>query len=545
MRPRRRESEMELRVDRGIGRIGEPPHLDRPFVPARRAVVVVKPSGVQACAARQLRGALRIEERRRFAGVMGALGDAVVRARARVLERLGDARLEGAQRVPGRCRFGQQRIANQRVREAEAICAVQGEEARSLRLAHAALQIDVAVERLLQHRALALEPDRRGAAEHGARRLGETLRAAGRGAGGCPPAGALPTRRRPSASAGDRASRASAPPRRGRGDCRPSCAPALRPARAASRHRFATSRSPRSPARTGPRAASARARSDAAAAPARASAPVRRSHRARDRSRSPRWGGPRARARRTRAARATRSPTREGRRGRARGGGGPRNARGTCGRPRRAGTARRRCRASAPEAGVRGDPGCIGEETRRRLRRTAQESGPAAAGRVGQEPHDPRPRPQGRRDPGVDAPGGGDVCAGGARARDEQLGRPRLPDARLASQEQDAAAARQRGVDARGEARAQLFAADVRAARVVFAVSAAPSPRRSRGPGLRSGSRGARRSGSRSARRRDRRSRAGRDSPCGLSELSVTTASRQTRSSSSSLDTTRSRAWTR
>ena len=163
-RPRCRESEMKLRAQCGRGRADELLHLERALVPARRAVVVVKPRGVQACPARQLRGALGIEERCRLAGVVGAFGDAVVRARARVLERSGDPRMQRAPSVPAGCQFGQEGVANQRVREAEPMSAVLDEEARSLRLAHAAHQIDVAVERLRQHDARTLEPDRRGGA---------------------------------------------------------------------------------------------------------------------------------------------------------------------------------------------------------------------------------------------------------------------------------------------------------------------------------------------------------------------------------------------
>ena len=60
-RLRGRESEVEFCIHPRVDCAGELTHLERPLVPAGGALVVVELRGMQACAARQLGGALGIE----------------------------------------------------------------------------------------------------------------------------------------------------------------------------------------------------------------------------------------------------------------------------------------------------------------------------------------------------------------------------------------------------------------------------------------------------------------------------------------------------
>ena len=105
----------------------------------------------------------------------------------------------------------------------------------------------------------------------------------------------------------------------------------------------------------------------------------------------------------------------------------------------------------------------VGQEMRHGPGRTGEESLEAATGSRAEHAYDPSPGRQRRRRLCADSPSSGDIRPASARARDEQLGRSRLPDSRLAGQQEDAAAARQRGVEALGEARSQFFTAHVRA----------------------------------------------------------------------------------
>lgn len=430
--------------------------------------MVVEARGVPTCAKAQLGSARGLEERNGVAGVAGALGDAFVGTRVRVLERSGDARVQRAPRVPGRCQLFQEGVANQRVREAELVRVDRDHQTRPLRLARARREVEIAVDRLRQHLARTIESDRRRASEHGARRVGQPLEALGEQR---PDA-----RRQERFPFGDILRRAEQVAGRERAHDR------VEQERISAR--LATERSDQIARRfdTGARAHELRdlrlgeARERRVLEHAQTLDPLERAQPLRLALHIPLAAS---------RDQSDRDP--------------PEFVAEELEQPQRLGierveivedeSERSPLRAALeesadgieePEALRLTGPGVaegsmgvagivrVGQQPRNGLRCTPEERRQGAAGRRAESAHDPRPRPQRRRCLAVDSPCRRDLGSGGARAGDEDLGRARLPDPRLAGQQQDAAAARERGVEALRETRSQLVAAHVGAALTVL-----------------------------------------------------------------------------